>query len=196
MSNWDKKSDQELIKDYLNGEKLSLEILIAKYLDDAYRFAFDLTREQETAEDIVQESFVKFWKSLSKFDPKKEVKPWLLTIIKNTAIDFFRKKSLIPFSSFEKSETDYNLLEQIKDKKPLPSEEILKKEFRQEIRDLISKLSQKDQEILNLRYQKTMTFKEISSFLKSPINTIKSRHRRSLIFLKKLIEEDDAPNIY
>ena len=56
--------DQDLIKQYLKGDKKALETLISRYLNQVYGFIFYLTKNSQDAEDIAQETFVKVWKNL------------------------------------------------------------------------------------------------------------------------------------
>src|SRR5579864_3367577 len=101
--------DHELVKQYLKGDEKSLEVLVAKYLNPIYRFVYSYVKDQQTAEDITQDVFLKVWKNAKKVDKNKNFKSWIYTIAKNTALDFLKKKKSIPFSSFEDADSK-NLL--------------------------------------------------------------------------------------
>lgn len=90
-------TDEQLIKNYLKGDDNSLEILIRRYLKPIYFFVYGYTKDEQKAEDIAQEVFVKIWKNLKKFDKNKNFKTWIFTIAKNTALDYLKKKKSCRF---------------------------------------------------------------------------------------------------
>jgi len=165
-------SDQQLIMNYLAGDEKSLEILIRSYLKPIYNFIYRYVGNGQEAEDITQEVFVRAWRNLRKFDQNKKFKTWIFSIAKNASIDFLRKKKTIPFSEF---------VENIPDNRPLPTVNFLEK--------TLEKLSPQYRMILFLRYNDHFTFREIAEALREPLNTIKSRHRRAIVLLKKLLTE-------
>src|SRR3989344_2314066 len=116
------KSDHELISNYLNGDQESLEVLIRGYLKPIYSFVYGYAGNSQNAEDIAQETFVKAWRNLKKFDQGKSFKTWIFQIAKNTAIDFFKKKKAIPFSEFENEDGENTITETLADPSPLPNE--------------------------------------------------------------------------
>lgn len=180
-------SDERLISAYLKGEEKSLEVLIERYLKPIYSFAYRYVGSAHDAEDITQDTFVKVWRHLKKFNQEKKFKTWVFSIAKNTCIDFFKKKKSIPFSRFEKENGENALLETLADPSPLPDELLERKGIGETLSKAIEVLSPKYRSVLFLRYNDHFTFREISEIFKEPIHTIKSRHRRALILLKKII---------
>ncbi len=191
-------SDQELIDKYLKGDEKSLEILIQRHLKSIYNFAHRYTGDIQEAEDITQDVFVKAWRNLKKpvfgfsrgFDPKKgNFKAWLFSIAKNACLDFLKKKRAIPLSDFENKKGENLIAETFADPVLLPEEIIAKKELTYAFADAAAKLPLKYQKILFLRHNDDFTFRQIAEFLNEPLNTIKSRYRRALLFLRKLLFE-------
>lgn len=186
-------SDRELILEYLDGKNESLNILIKKYLKPIYNFVYIYTKNEQESEDIVQDVFLKVWKNIKRFKKDKNFKTWIYTIAKNTTIDFFKKKKNILFSETEKENDpdfeSFSFEESIIDSNYLPDELYYKKEVQDNIRKLLDNIPIKYKEIINLYYIEEFNLKEISVILKQSINTIKSKHRRGLIMLKKQIEK-------
>jgi RNA polymerase sigma-70 factor (ECF subfamily) len=180
-------SDKQLISAYLKGEEKSLEILIGRYLKPIYSFTSRYVGSTQDAEDITQDTFVKVWRSLEKFNPEKNFKTWIFSIAKNTCIDFLRKKKTIPFSRFEKENGENSLLETIADSLPLPSELLERKGMGEALTKALESLSPQYRMVLFLRYNDHFTFREIAETLGEPLHTLKSRHRRALIMLKKIL---------
>ena len=190
------KSDQELVLNYLNGDLESLEVLIHSYLKPIYSFAYRYVGNSQDAEDITQETFVKIWRNLKKFDQQKSFKTWIFSIAKNTAIDFLKKsrsasggKKAIPFSEFENENGENIITETLADPSPLPHELLEKAGVAQMLNSAMEKLSPKYRMVLFLRYNDHFNFREIAESLGEPLHTITSRHRRALVILKNLLSE-------
>jgi RNA polymerase sigma-70 factor (ECF subfamily) len=182
----DNRSDVQLIQAYLKGEEKAFEFLIERYFKQIYSFSFRYIGNAQDAEDITQETFIKAWRNLKKYDLGKSFKTWLFSIARNTCIDFLRKKKSIPFSLFERENGENALLETLADSSPLPDEMFERKGLGESLGKAMGLLPPKYRSILFLRYNDHFTFREISEIFREPIDTIKSRHRRALILLKKL----------
>jgi len=182
-------SDQKLIANYLKGNEKSLEILIHRYLKPIYSFVYRYIDNSEVAEDITQEVFVKVWKNLKKFNKNKSFKTWIFTIAKNTSIDFFKKKKTIPFSEFENEEGENTLVEKLADQNPLPDGLFERAGIGEMLHIAMKQLTPKYRMVLFLRYNDHFTFREIAKALGESIDTIKTRHRRGILILRKLLKE-------
>jgi RNA polymerase sigma-70 factor (ECF subfamily) len=181
------RSDEELIAAYLLGEEAAFSELAKRHLGGVYSFALRLVGDSAAAEDISQESFVKVWQNLSKYNPgTSKFKTWTLRIARNTAIDYLRKKKHIPLSAFD-TEGGNVLAETAAAPEELAPEMLAKLDDARELRETLEKLSPKNREILLLYYSNNATFEEIAQVLGEPTNTVKSRHRRALAALRELI---------
>jgi len=176
--------DKKLIERYLEGDEKSLEDLVKKYVKPIYSFVFKNVGGQTEAEDITQEVFLKMWKNLKKFDQKKDFKPWIFQIAKNSSIDFLRKKKTVPFSMFENEKGQNILLEKIWSAPLNLIEDISDKRV---VAAAMQGLNDKEQKVIYLRYDQGFSFKEIAGIFKEPINTVKSRCRRALSNMRNLI---------
>lgn len=190
-------SDEQLIAEYLQGNERSLETLIQSYLKPIYGFVYRYVGQARDAEDITQEVFVKVWRHLKRFDRERSFKTWLFAIAKNAALDFLKKsraasggKKSIPFSAFDKDEDggEEALAETLVDPAPLAPELFERQDLAQTLTRAMENLSSKYREVLFLHYNDHFTFREIAEMFGEPLDTIKSRHRRALIILKRLIE--------
>lgn len=182
-------SDQILVKKYLQGDKQSLELLINQYLKPIYSFVYRYVGNEQEAEDITQEVFVKAWRNIKKFDQNKSFKTWLFLIAKNSCIDFLKKKRMIPFSEFDTEDGNNLIADTFADPSPLPQELLEKAEMAQMLNFALEKLPPKYRMVLFLRYNDHFNFREIAESLGEPLHTIISRHRRALAMLKKLLCE-------
>ncbi|MBI3335018.1 MAG: sigma-70 family RNA polymerase sigma factor [Candidatus Portnoybacteria bacterium] len=186
--------EQVLIADYLKkGDEKSLEVLFTRYIKPIYRFVYGYTGNAQDAEDITQDAFVKAWRSLKRFDLQKSFKAWLFSIAKNSAIDFLKKKKSIPFSAFDTDQGGNILFDTLADSSPSPQELFERAGVSKTISLAMEKLSDTYRAVLSLRYNDQLSFREIAEVLKESLHTVKSRHRRALILLKKVFPEACKP---
>ena len=187
-------TDEQLAKQSAKGDRQALELLIQRSMKPVYYFVYRYVGTGPDAEDITQEIFVKVWKNLKKFNPKKNFKTWMLTIAKNTARDYFKKRKAIVFSEFENEEGENRFIDTLTDHSPLPSEILERKDIGRMLETALSALSPSYRTVLLLYYTENLNFREIAEMLNESINTAKSRHRRGLIQLKAILEKyRDAP---
>ncbi len=182
-------SDEQLISLSLKGENAALETLIARYLKLVYYFVFKYVQNRTDAEDITQEVFVKVWRNLRKFDQTKAFRPWLYQIAKNTSLDFFKKKNTVPFSNIDAVLGSEWLAQNIADTSPLPEALTDQALLTEKFTAIIKKLSPKYAATILLRHGQNLNFREMADKGQEPINTVKSRYRRAILSLKKLMQE-------
>ena len=182
-------SDEKLVQLYLNGEKSALEILIKRYLAPIFIFVLNYVKDEAVADDMTQEVFVKVWKKIKKYDNHYKFRNWLYTIAKNTCLDYLKKNKAINFSAL--SGTDDNLLfeDSIKETSASPLVELSLAQDAARVNEAVGQLPGIYRETVNLHYHGGYKFREVAEILKESIETIKSRNRRALIYLKNIIKK-------
>jgi RNA polymerase sigma-70 factor (ECF subfamily) len=186
------RTDEELVESYLGGDESAFKLLTERHLNGVYTFAVRLVGDGAAAEDIAQETFLKAWKSIGKYNAgSSKFKTWVLRIARNTAIDFLRKKKHVPFSYFENDQGVNILSETVPDSEELAPALLEKLDDARELHQTLEQLNPKHKEILLLYYSNDCTFEEIAVMINEPTNTVKSRHRRALAALRQLLT---APN--
>lgn len=84
--------EEKLIVGCRDGNRRFQEQLYRKYIDDMYRVCLTYESDRETVKDILQEAFIKVFRSIESYDRKGSLKGWIRRIVVNTAIDHYRKK--------------------------------------------------------------------------------------------------------
>jgi RNA polymerase sigma-70 factor (ECF subfamily) len=136
----------------------------------AYNLARWLVRNGQDAEDIVQEAFLKAFKALDQYRGG-DARIWTLTIVRNTAMNFLRKRK-----------TDNGVdLEQLQaaDRSANPEQELLEENRREQVRRAIARLEPEFRETLVLREIEGLSYKEIAAVLNIPAGTVMSRLARA-----------------
>jgi RNA polymerase sigma-70 factor (ECF subfamily) len=184
--------DKALIEAHLAGNTRAFEQLLNKHLSPVYRFIFQMARDREAADDIVQETFIKAWKHLADFDREKSFKTWLFTIAKRTAFDHFKKKKALPFSAFDDGEGG-TAFEEVGDEQALPDELLAREEAAADLDRALARLPEGSRTILLLAYREDLSLQEIAEILGEPYNTVKSRHNRAIRKLREAMAGDAPP---
>ncbi len=183
------ETDEQLIVEYRAGNEAVFTVLLDRYMKPVYGFVMQMVRENEGAEDIVQETFIKAWKHLDRFDQNKSFKTWIFAIAKNTTFDWFKKKKTLPFAFFQNEEGE-SILENISDESIHPEEILDRETTARELKEKCMMLSPAYQTLLHLHYTLDFSLHEISQILDTSYNTIKSRHKRALESLRKTFPEE------
>ena len=174
-------TDGQLIKKAAQGDDAALAELVQRYLNPVYGFAYRYARNQQDAEDIAQEVFVKVWKNLKKFDASKPFQPWLYQITKNTCLDWLKKKSVAPLSELE------TIKNAVVDASPQPDVLADQNLLAAKLTAATNQLSPKYAKVISLYHQQNLNLRQIAQLLQEPLNTVKSRYRRALLLLKKVL---------
>lgn len=185
----DNLNDEKLVELYLKGDRQAFNFLIKRYLTPIFNYALSLVKDTAIAEDISQEVFVKVWQKIKKFDNRYKFKNWLYTIAKNTCLDYFKKNQAINFSSLNQADDNLLFEDLIKATGQSPQVELEIAQNADRVNAAVDKLPEKYQETIKLHYHGGYKFREIAEILKESIETVKSRNRRALIKLKKLIKK-------
>ncbi len=174
-------TDEQLILAYRerHDERL-LEALIARYTHSIYNFSRHYAPDADAAYDITQETFVKVWQKLDSFDISRQFRSWLFTIAKRTALDWLKKKQAVPFSKIQEYQPDF--LETVADTSR--EADIPRLLMRRDLELALNELPAASSSLIKLHLDEGFKFRELAKTLKQPLNTVKSRYRRSLSLLK------------
>lgn len=185
------QTDSDLVQSVLKRDKNAFAVLVERHTSAIYKFAYRYLRNGEDAEDITQEAFVRAWKNLKTFDTSRNFKTWLFTIAKNAALDFIKKKKPLLFSQIAREEERLDAFFAPYLAAPeLPDVAFMRKTAKAEMRRALDMLPPAYRTVLAMRYHDNLKFREIAETLGEPIDTVKSKHRRGLILLRKIVTGD------
>ena len=170
--------EKELVCRAKLGDKEALNKIIDMYYDDIYKFLYRRMGNKSAAEDVSQDTFIKFIKNLPYYKEKNKLKSFLFTIAINSSNDFFRR---------HKQETSLLSLDNVGDEitEESPEDEILQKEEAFIVRKAVLSLPDVQRDVIILRFYHNLKIKEIASVQKVSVPTVKTRLRRALKALKE-----------
>ena len=190
-------SDSEIIEKVLSGDVDSFEILVKKYEKMIYNLAMTKTQNRENAQDISQECFLRAYKMLRSYKTDSAFSTWIYRICQNLIFDFYRKSkkiktvSLSVQDSYSDSYDDEVKEKDIADTESEPSEQIIRAEKIEKIREIINSLPEDLREIIILRDLKDISYSQIAEMLDIEIGTVKSRLNRAREKLKDYIVKNN-----
>ncbi len=162
----------------------ALKILYKENYKMIFSIAYKYTNNKEDAEEILQETFVRAFKSIEKFTSENEssLKKWILKICTNISIDYLRKRKLKRI--FGISEV------KIRENHETPSVNFEKKEIKDKMDYAISFLSPKQRIAFNLKYMEGFSLREISVIMGCSENTVKKHLQRGTEKIKKYLKKE------
>lgn len=188
------QTDLEVIQSVLRGDKDAFAVLVERHAEAVYKFAYRYLRNGGDAEDVAQEAFVRAWKNVKKFDETKNFKTWLFAITKNAALDLIKKKKPLLFSQIAEEDEQLDaFFAPFAPAPELPDAVFSRKMVKADIARSLAALPPGYRTVLAMRYNDHLKFREIAETLGEPIDTVKSKHRRGLALLRKVVT-GEAPD--
>ncbi len=164
-------TDQELVAKSLNGDHQAFTELVERYEHAVYNLGYRILGDGLEAEDAAQETFLRAYRHLQRYDPARSFKTWLLAIASNHCIDRLRRRRLNKLSIEELLPSHPALAS----KEPGPEESTLRNERHDRLQGLLNELSPKYRAVVVLHYWYDMSCTEIAEMLDTQEGTVKSR---------------------
>ena len=179
-------------------DDVMFEIIYHKHKNTVYAIAYKYTKDKVLAEDMTQEAYLRFLKTMGKMQTEDDMKRWLFKIAKNTAINGIKKDSTYKNKiEIWLNDDDYatEFLDKTADK---PLDETLKMELAKEVSQALSTLKPIHSDVIRLRYYFGYTVSEIAELTKVPIQTVYSRlnKARALLFDKLSFMKSDYSELF
>lgn len=162
------------------------ERLYETYHHSLFQFLFYMVRNRQTAEELVQEVYIKVFNSYSSFKGDSSEKTWLYSIARHVGVDWIRsqnRKKRKVFGLFELSEKEF----QIRDEEPLPEEIILEREEMKEVYQMLGRCSLDQQQVIILRYIESLSISETANILGWTESKVKTTQHRAIKTLQDLL---------
>lgn len=142
------------------GHSGSMDELVRRHTDAAFRVAFGILRDEDQAADVTQDAFLKAFKSLGTFRGEASFKTWLLTITANEAKGVLRKKA-------RRRETPIESVAPVASPERSPEEALQASQDRERILAVLQELPEKQREAVTLRIFEGMSFREVGAVIGS-----------------------------
>ena len=171
------KADIDLVNEVRMGDRAAFAELVRRHQKPLYRMALRFTKDHGSAEDVVQETFIKAFNKLHTFEERSSFKSWIFRIAINLSKNVLRSHSRIEvdlediqLSVVAQNETD-----------------LVFKEVRDVVDDEVQKLPERQRMALSLRVFEELSFQEIAVIMDCPYDTAKANFRHAVLKLQKTL---------
>ena len=191
MENLNQLADDMLVALYSNGENKAFDELLSRYQSKLFNYIYFVVRNQELAEDIFQETFVKAIVTIQqgRYTADGKFGAWLTRIAHNLVIDSFRQERNENTVSNDDSEVDLlNNAELCEDNVEM---QMINDQTLNDVRRLVNALSDEQREVVYMRFYQDLSFKEIAEITGVSINTALGRMRYAILNMRRLAQEKD-----
>lgn len=174
--------DAALVAEYLGGRRRAFQQLADRYHQRLLNFIYRTIGDRDRAEDLVQETFVRVYRHLHRFDPTKKFSTWIYTIASNLAKNELRNRARNPmvlFQAIKKNwDADHRPL-QWEDTSYSPDDLFRKRHLREQVEKAVAELPEHHRVVFVLREMEGKTYEEISDITGVTLGTVKSRLNRA-----------------
>lgn len=184
-----KPLDTRLAKLARKGDQRAFAEIVSNYKDKLFHLAFRMTGNRQEAEDVVQDTFLRVFKNLDRYDENQKFSTWIYRIATNLCIDRLRKRRQV--FSLDAESSDHEGLDgyaMLPSDDRTPESELLLSETQRLLHQAMDTLPVKYKSVMVLRYIQDLSLQEISDVLDLPVTTVKTRVHRGREFLRKKLE--------
>jgi RNA polymerase sigma-70 factor (ECF subfamily) len=175
----DQNEEAQIVARVLKGDRQEYALLVEKYKSPIYNLAYRMTGNPEDAADLTQETFIRAYLYLWRYDARKKFFSWLYTISLNIIKNHLRKNKR--YKSAEEINTS-----SMADNNSSPEVKIIEA---QEVNSGLSRLDHEQRAFLILKYQQGLSFEEIAEITGKTLSAVKMNIYRGLEKLKELMKE-------
>ena len=188
--------DRLLVDRFKSGDEAAFNEMVSRHWDRIYGMVHQLLRNQQDAEEVTQDAFIRAHRGLVNFRGDAAFSTWLYQIETNLARNrywyWWRRKrdKTVSFDQPVSADNDTPLSEVFATEMETPGDITVTNEFVDRIAESMEKLNPKHREILILRNVKNMSYEDISEVLGISVGTVKSRIARARESLRSLVGGD------
>jgi RNA polymerase sigma-70 factor, ECF subfamily len=183
--------DSQVVAQFLAGEKRAFNELVGRYHVRLLNFIYRTIGDRDRAEDLVQETFIRVYRHLHRFDQSKKFSTWAYTIASNLAKNELRNRSrnpLVLFQMIKKNwDADHRPLEW-EDNTYRPDDLYRKRHLKETVDRAVAQLPEHHRVVFVLREMEGKTYEEISEITGVNLGTVKSRLNRARNNFAQIIE--------
>ena len=167
--------------------KKEFEDIALQHMNSLYSAALRMAKDRADADDLVQDTYLRAYRFFDRFERGTSIKAWLFTILKNTFINNFKKRSKTP------EHVDFDRLRLSEDEPTSsddPEEDLIYRSFEGEFKRAVEALPKEFRSVIELSDLDGYSYKEIAEIVDRPIGTVMSRLHRGRKLLRNSLQEN------
>jgi RNA polymerase sigma-70 factor (ECF subfamily) len=178
-------TDGQLVARTLYGDEKAFEVIVRRHQKLVYNVLFTMLHDHGLAADAMQDTFLKAYRALPSFRIESELRPWLLQIATNTALNMIRRHKSQAAQSLDEVLEENPLNEPVSDAST--ELEVERKLEMATVRDALGELPVRQRQIFVLRYQHDLSYADIATVLGETASAVKTQLFRAREKLRKLL---------
>ncbi len=184
------ESDEQLMLRVGKGDKRAFDEIVRRYTRRMVNLSYQIVADRDLAEDIAQETFLRAYKSASRYRQISKFSTWLYTIAINLCRNELRRRKfkMLSLEGMAERDDDDKLRVDIADEKLKPDLDFERRETGRLVREAVAKLPEKFKTPLVLRDIQELSYEEIGEILNLPEGTVKSRINRGRLRVKEILK--------
>ncbi|HEX5132079.1 MAG TPA: sigma-70 family RNA polymerase sigma factor [Candidatus Krumholzibacteria bacterium] len=187
-----KEEDIQLVARARSGDERAYRALLEKYERAVFSICLRMVRNRDEATDLAQESFIKVFASLDRYNSAYAFSSWLFKITSNLCIDYLRKRRIDTLPMDQPIDGEKGEIQrQYATADPTPEERLDRNQKMERLEAAITSLPEHYRIMLILRHQEDLSYEEIADHLSVPLGTVKARIHRAREMLKNLLGNED-----
>ena len=184
-------TDEALVDLYAYGNNSAFDVLLNRYQKSIHSYIYYVVRNQDLTEDIFQETFLKVIMTIKqgRYTENGKFKAWITRIAHNLIIDNFRQER--NENTISNDEVEVDLLNNMRLSDTNVEDDMVNEQVYSDIKKLVKHLPDNQREVLEMRYYKDMSFKEIADTTGVSINTALGRMRYAILNMRRMADENN-----
>jgi len=181
--------DEELVAFCQQGQGNYFEVLVRRYMEKAFRIAFNFTRDTEEAKDLSQEAFLRAFSRIGQFDGRSSFYTWFYRLVVNICLDHTRRKRKIIWESLDGESAGELEGSELTDTSSLPDQEAMAGEARRLVDQTLDAMPKKQRTAFLLRNHQGLSIADIAKVMETTEATVRVYLHRAVAALRQTLVE-------
>lgn len=189
MQQLSKLTDDQLVASYAKGDNAAFDMLLSRHQEKVHNYIFHMVKDEDLAEDIFQETFVKAITTIrqNRYSGDGKFAAWITRIAHNLIIDHFRQAQGI--STVSTDNVEANVLNRRDLSEGSIEDDMIESQILSDVKNLVVGLPADQKAVVEMRFYENMSFKEIAQRTGVSINTALGRMRYAILYMRRRAKE-------
>jgi RNA polymerase sigma-70 factor (ECF subfamily) len=181
--------DEEIVALCQQGQGEVFEILVRRYMEKAFRIAFDFTHNTEEAKDLSQDAFLRAFTRIKQFDGRSSFYTWFYRLVVNICLDYTRRKGRVIWERLDKETEAGTAPVELVDTSALPDEEAIAGEAKRRADLTLEAMPNKQRTAFLLRNHQGLSIPDVARVMKTTEGTVRVYLHRAVAALRQSLLE-------
>ena len=182
------ENDAGIVAQVLAGDRDAFRVVVERHSHSLFRLAYRMTGNEQDAEEVVQETFLRAYRRLNKFESRSSFSTWLYRIAVNCSLDFSRKRRQVDDHQVAPNPELPDPVESLRDTEPSADRLVMSAEIRRKVEATMNELTEKEKAAFVLRHYEGLSIEEVARAMGLRANAAKNNIFRAVQKLRRALE--------